>query len=272
MSLEKAPTPRICKIERTEGIGGNEVGFSPERGGIITSLKLAGTEVLYMDDSTFRDPSKNVRGGIPLLFPQAGPADETAFPGLKSHGLARLSHDWVIEPAPSTRPGSFAESLTILLPSPSYPYMFRNRMTGTFDEAGVFQLTQSATNLELERTMPISMGVHPYFRVPHAERQNIVFDFPGGDVAKQRAEIWMNDGTVSLDNPCTPMRISIPTIGTLVLTASPEYKKVWLWSKPDADFICIEPVMRDEGGIVSDPCHIAPSETISASLSVSLER
>ncbi len=272
MSLEKAPTPRICKIERIEGIGGNEVAFSPERGGIITSLKLAGTEVLYMDDSTFRDPSKNVRGGIPLLFPQAGPADETAFPGLKSHGLARLSHDWVIDSAPSTQPGSFAESLTMLLPPPSYPYMFRTRVTGTFDESGTFELTQSATNLELDKRMPIAMGLHPYFKVPAAERQNIVFDFPGGEQAKQNAEIWMNDGTVSLDNPGVPMRLIVPTLGTLVLTASPEYKKVWIWSKPDSDFICIEPVMRDEGGIVNDPRLIAPSDTISASLSVSLER
>ena len=68
------------------------------------------------------------------------------------------------------------------------------------------------------------------------------------------------------------MRVHIPTIGTLILTASPEYKKIWFWSKPDSDFICIEPVMRDEGGIVNDPCLIAPSETYSASLSVALEK
>ena len=231
---------------------------------------MDGTELLYMDEATFRDPTKNVRGGIPLLFPQAGPADESKFPGLKQHGIARLSHDWVREHTDS--PGSFAESLTIRLPTPSFPYQFRLDVSGTFDDQGAFILSQKAMNLEEEKSMPISMGLHPYFKVPREERANIVFDFPGGEHAAQNAQTWMNDGTVSLDNPHSPMRIHMPTVGTLVLTASPEYKKVWVWSKPDSDFICIEPVMRNEGGIISDPHLIEANQSFVASLSIALEK
>jgi galactose mutarotase-like enzyme len=272
MNFEKSPTPRACKIERLEGVGGNEVSFSPERGGIITSIKFEGTEVLYLEDATFRDTAKNVRGGIPLLFPQAGPADETRFPGLKQHGLARLSSEWKLNPAPNKNLGSFSESLTVLEPTASFPYKFRTDVTGMFDEAGAFVLTQSGTNLEEVREMPISMGLHPYFKVPHGERKNIIFDFPGGEVAAQKSQVWMSDGTVVLDNPGTPLRVYIPELGTLILSPSSEYRNIWIWSKPDADFICIEPVMRNEGGIVNDPHMLRPGESLAASLSVQLER
>lgn len=272
MSLEKGPEPRVCKIESIDGPDGNRVSYSPERGGIITSLELHGTEILYMDESTFKDTNKNVRGGVPILFPQAGPGEEALFPGLKQHGVARLSRDWVRETPMHDSHAAFAESLTIRLPTPAYPYQFRIDISGSFDESGVFKLIQSATNLEEDREMPVSMGLHPYFKVPAAERKNIVFDFPGGEIATANAETWMNDKTVSIDNPGVPLRITIPTVGTLVLALSPEYKKFWIWSKPDADFICIEPVMRDEGGIVNDPHMVKPGRTLSASLSIALEQ
>ena len=150
--------------------------------------------------------------------------------------------------------------------------MFRTDVTGSFSEDGTFTLSQGATNLETDKQMPISMGLHPYFRVPRDERKNIVFDFPGGEIAKNGTDTWMNDGTVKLDNPNVPMRIILPTIGTLSLTASREYKQLWVWAKPDSDFICIEPVMRDEGGIVNDPHMIAPGESLNAKLSIRLEK
>ncbi len=272
MSLEKPTVLRIPKIERLEGESRNAVSFSPERGGIITSLQFGGQEVLYFDESTFNDPAKNVRGGVPVLFPNAGPGNEALYPGLKQHGVARLSHDWVKEAAPDNHLGSFAESLTILLPTPSYPYMFRTGISGSFDEAGVFTLTQSAANLSTEKEMPVSMGLHPYFKVDNAKRKDIRFDFPGGAIAEERADVWMNDGTVSIDNPNTDMRVVIPDVGTLVLRASPEYKKIWIWSKPDGDFVCIEPVMNDEGGLVNSPHMIAPGAQLSAFLRVALEK
>ncbi len=45
----------------------------PARGGIITEWVLAGKPVLYMDPTTLLDTTKNVRGGMPILFPVCGP-------------------------------------------------------------------------------------------------------------------------------------------------------------------------------------------------------
>ena len=49
----------------------------PERGAIVTALRVGDRDVLYLDRATLEDPTKNVRGGIPVLFPYAGkPVDE----------------------------------------------------------------------------------------------------------------------------------------------------------------------------------------------------
>ena len=71
--VETVRSPRFGRPELTTEGEGNEVSFSPERGGIITSLKLGGKELLYLDEETFRNPEVNVKGGIPILFPNAGP-------------------------------------------------------------------------------------------------------------------------------------------------------------------------------------------------------
>ncbi len=69
--------------------------IAPARGAIVTSFQVAGRELLYLDQTTFSDPSKNVRGGIPILFPTPGklPNDTWQRDGqagsLKQHGFAR---------------------------------------------------------------------------------------------------------------------------------------------------------------------------------------
>jgi hypothetical protein len=53
------------------------------------------TRVLFMDDETLRDPTKNVRGGVPVLFPTPGKLvdDKWSYAGhsgsMKQHGFAR---------------------------------------------------------------------------------------------------------------------------------------------------------------------------------------
>jgi galactose mutarotase-like enzyme len=54
----------------------------PERGGLITGWRCNGVEWLYLDVQRFADPSKLVRGGIPVLFPICGglPGDQLPLP------------------------------------------------------------------------------------------------------------------------------------------------------------------------------------------------
>ena len=229
---------------------GENFSFCPDRGGIITSLILGGKEILYMDRETLLDTSKSVRGGIPILFPNAGPIEGSQFPELKQHGFARTSSAWKCE----MQEQEFIETLRANEATKRvFPFDFELRMRGKLEDNGSFTLTQEVLNLAPNQAMPVAMGLHPYFKVPDAEKRNITFDFPGDDVAEAQAQTWMDGGMIALDNPTAPLRITLPTIGTLVMNFSKEYEKIWIWSLPGKDFICIEPMMREPGGFVSNP-------------------
>ena len=268
-SLEQRP----FKVDTIENGLGDSVSFSLERGGIIRSLKLSSTEILYMDPKTFNNPKVNVRGGIPILFPNSGPIQ-----GLPQHGFARTSSSW--QRIEESKRGYFKERLFASNESyahEEYKYPFILEMEGLLDGPGKFRLTQSVRNAApLSSTpveMPVAMGLHPYFRVPKGMRDKISFDFPRGKILDQNRNKWMNDGTVSFDNPMTTMYVDIPEIGKLAIEASPLYRKIWVWSKEsetDEDFICIEPVVGDEGTLTANPLLLKPGEVARGEMSIRL--
>lgn len=245
----------------------NEASFCPKRGGIITSLKFEGKEVFYFDRNTFEDEGQSVRGGIPILFPNAGELKENnIFPKLSRHGFAR-NMEWNFEQGNNY----FNESLTSSDKTKLvYPYNFNLKITGRFID-GYFNLTQEIENIG-NVDMPISSGLHPYFYVPNNEKENIIFDFPGGEYIKDNFETWSNGGTLYLDNPNVPLKIFIPSIGELFIKISKEYKKIWVWSLPDKDFICIEPMMGEVNGLIDKPTIIKPSQNLISSIEISLSQ
>lgn len=70
-----------------------EAAVSPERGAIVTHLRIGEQEILFLDRATFEDPVKNVRGGVPILFPFAGRLSDDQFvpanTRIGQHGFAR---------------------------------------------------------------------------------------------------------------------------------------------------------------------------------------
>ena len=81
----------------------SEIEVVPERGGIITRWRQNGKEILYLDEARYQDPSKTVRGGVPILFPICGnlPNDTFEHQGnaykLIQHGFGRHLSWKVIE-------------------------------------------------------------------------------------------------------------------------------------------------------------------------------
>ena len=260
------------KIETIKTPEGNEVSFCPERGGIITSIKFKGKEILYLDLATLQDTKVSVKGGVPVLFPNAGPLDSPQFPNLKQHGFAR-SMNWQSQKGKENFTQTLqADENTKKL----FPYNFKLSIGGQFNEDGSFSINQSIGNLEKEEVMPVSMGLHPYFRVPHDAKKDIKFNFKGGDLVEQNVETWANAKAFKIDNPRVEdpnavMEVVIPSVGTLIIDASPEYKRIWIWSLPGKDFVCIEPVMRDKGGLVDDPEKIQPGTTLDSKVNIKLK-
>lgn len=260
----------ILKIKTIKTPEGNEVSFCPERGGIITSLKLNGQEILYLDQDTFKDINVNVKGGIPILFPNAGPIPDNmkteALKNLKQHGFVRNSKFNSIK-----KINVFNESLSSDLKTKEvYPYDFKLSIDGHFEKDNSFSIIQTVENIG-ENEMPISSGFHPYFKVSSEEKKNIKFNFKGGDYIKDQFEKWSNNEYVSIENPNEPIEIVIPNLGVILLNFSKEYKRIWVWSMEGKDFICVEPVMQDVGGIITDPEKIKPNSTHFSSINILLK-
>ena len=269
-SIENRPEPKIETIKMPNG---DEVSFCPERGGIITSIKMKGREILYLDETTLQDRNVNVKGGIPILFPNAGPLESPEYPDLKQHGFARNSSDWKTVISGD----GFRERLTSNENTKKmFPFDFSFSFGASFDKDSSFTMDQEIENLGENKEMPLSMGLHPYFKVPQNKKREIKFNFEGGKFVEEQVEIWANGKAVSIDNPKIKdpnaiMEIIIPDLGTLVIDVSPEYKKIWVWSMPGKDFVCVEPVMRDKGGLVNDPEKIKPQKTFRARVNFRLK-
>lgn len=266
--MEKNPQLKIETVKTPEG---NEVSFCPERGGIITSIKFDGNEVLYMDDETFNNKEVNVKGGVPILFPNAGPIHDEIktdeLKNLKQHGFVR-EFKWNYQ----KEENGFSEVLTSNPKTKEiFPYDFKLSIKANFDNNS-FIIKQEVENTDKEKILPISSGFHPYFKVSSREKKNINFNFQGGEKIKEKTEIWANGEVVSVENPNVPFTVDIPGLGELHFEISKEYKRILVWSQEGKDFVCIEPVMRDKGGIVSDPEKIQPGVKHESFFKISKEK
>lgn len=258
------------KIENIKTPEFGEVSVCPERGGIITSLKLGDKEVLYMDEETLKNHDVSVKGGVPVLFPNAGPipdeikTEETK--NLKQHGFARDSN-WDFK---KTSTGFSEKLISNKKTKEMFPYDFVLIMNGQFNKNGSFSISQSIENTG-NNDMPISSGFHPYFKVQTENKKDIKFNFKEGDQIINKIDIWANGKAISLEKPNGIFEVEIPELGTLEFEASKEYQRLWIWSQENKNFVCIEPVMRDKGGIINNPELIKPGEKLELFFNIKLK-
>src|SRR5579862_6316835 len=82
-------------IELSDADARSTVTIVPGRGAIVTRFRVGDRELLYLDEATLRDRTKNVRGGVPVLFPSPGRLNGDRFEqggrsgSMKQHGFAR---------------------------------------------------------------------------------------------------------------------------------------------------------------------------------------
>lgn len=250
---------------KTISSGDSEVSFCPSRGGMIISLKLKGKEIFYFDKETFLDSNLSVRGGIPILFPNAGELPvNNIFPNLHRHGFAR-NMEWSFEQCDNY----FNETLISNEETKKfYPYDFKLTINGIIED-DTFVLSETIENTG-DVDLPVSSGLHPYFYVKDDKKSDIIFNFLTGEYVKDNAEVWKNGGTLSVDNTGENIEVDLVGANKIILEASKEYKKIWFWSLPDKDFVCIEPVMRDQGGIIDNPEIVKPGQKISLYMKIKL--
>jgi galactose mutarotase-like enzyme len=225
------------------------VALAPTRGGIVTRFVVGERPVLYLDESTLLDPGKNLRGGVPVLFPSPGAlADERfcygeATGSMKQHGFAR-QRPWSVTAADERAAtlGLRSDEAT----RAQYPWDFVLTLRYALDGARL-RITQRVEN-HSATAMPFAMGFHPYFFVPDGDKARTSIS-----TAATHAFDNTSKTTVALDGPIDLMRaeldLHLDEHATLVLadghrvevTASPEFTRWVIWTLHGKDFVCLEP-------------------------------
>lgn len=230
----------------------SRVELAPARGGLITSFRVRERELLYMERETLVEPSKNVRGGIPVLFPAPGKLTGDSFRcegragAMKQHGFAR-TQPWACEPGPA---GDACATITLTANDETraaYPWDFtlslRISLLGTRLTIGV-QLRNTGS-----AALPFAFGLHPYFVTTDKRAARIdtratrAFDnvakitrpFTGFDLTAPELDLHL------LDHGSNASALHLGDGSRVELRASHEFSRWVVWTLGGKDFVCLEP-------------------------------
>jgi galactose mutarotase-like enzyme len=230
----------------------SSVSYLPETWGHIVSCVIDGVELFH---DMFADSNKP-KGWMPYMFPNAGPLTQdekdTWWIDLEQHGFWRTSSwsqilEWVQEL-------SFIS--TVWYP---YKWIVRNEIEMCDDGWVIFH--HYVTN-QWDCDIPISSGLHPYFNIPTWNKSKINWKIQWWDNVKNDIDIWSEWWTWEYNVPADKKIVfTIPDIWEISLELSGDYKKFWVWSLEDKDFVCVEPVMNSVWWIVKTPVIVKPGET-----------
>jgi galactose mutarotase-like enzyme len=241
----------VNETEITLNDGDSAVAIAPHRGAIATRFDVGRHRVLFMDHETLRDQTKNVRGGVPVLFPTPGKLadDKWSHAGksgsMKQHGFAR-NLAWRVGEHGANRAVLSLESGDAT--RAQFPWDFAFDMTFTVS-GSTLRLDQRVTNTGTG-TLPFGVGFHPYFVVADADKpktrittqarrafDNVTkqtIDLPVIELAQKEVDLHL------IDHGSTHSELVTPT-GTVKLVGSPEYTHWVVWTLAGRDFVCLEP-------------------------------
>lgn len=244
----------MATIEKLEGPlvrwrlseGNTFVEVVPARGGLVSAYQVDGVPVLYLDEQTLLDPTRSVRGGVPLLFPRAGkppPGSKLAqhgfLRGMPFEVTAAVADDatarlecWV---------GSTPDTLAV------WPYPFEARLAvSLFDSRLMMEF--AFTNLG-DEPMPLHFGLHPYFAVADKQQVRVegavgpAFDNTRG-TQREVGPVDFSEGEVDLH--FTPFEAEGTTLergdGRRVKLAwTSHFRTLVVWTLPGKPYVCVEP-------------------------------
>ncbi len=233
--------------------GKSIVLITPARGGLVTRFVVDGEEVLYLEEETLVDPSKNVRGGIPILFPSPGPLTNGRFDWrglsgeMKQHGFARTLPWRVVT---SGRREAVLELTSSADTRDAFPWDF----------ALSFRYVLAGPKLSIEQTvensssvaLPFALGLHPYFRVPQTDKPRTLLPTRAtrawDNVAKREiallGSIDLSAEEVDLhllDHGANGASLVLPSGRSIHVHATSHYGRWVVWTLGGRDFVCLEP-------------------------------
>lgn len=263
--------------------GSCQVSVSPHRGAIVTSLKIHDQELLYLDRATFDDPLKNVRGGIPVLFPICGPLPEPQYLwadakySMKQHGFARDQEWKVVDRSPERLALELTDNEVTRA---QYPFSFSYGLVYQALAEGL-RIEQTIKNLG-ESAMPLQFGFHPYFLVGDKDALEFSLpvsrfcdnkseargDFTGFDFSSEEIDLAFPQPTAKEAGFRDPSR----DLGVRI-SYDELYQVLVFWTLKGSPFVCLEPWSSSRLAFPqgSDLHHLAAGETITANISIASE-
>lgn len=234
-------------------VGASEAELAPSRGALVTRFAVDGEELLFLDAATLLDPSKNVRGGIPLLFPFAGkPPPGTSLP---QHGFARR-RPWEVLTATSDGTSAWVECVLRddAESRAAWPWAFELRYAVTLSEGGL-SLEWTLFNRD-PKPLPLHFGIHPYFLV--GEKALVRVEGASGLAFDNRAQADRHVDTVDFSEGEVDLHFAAPASRrtrlerglppAVALEWSPQFDTLVLWTLPGQPFVCVEP-WSGRGGV-----------------------
>jgi len=234
-------------------LAGSRVELAPARGAIVTSFVVHGRELLYLEPNTLADPAKNVRGGIPVLFPSPGKLAGDRFVrdgktgSLKQHGFAR-NLPWT----PDATTNQNAAEVTLRLSSSEqtyrdYPWEFAAELRFVLQGARL-SIHHRVRNTG-SAVLPFALGYHPYFVVTDKSRAHIdtsatrAYDnvhkapvsFRGFDLTLPELDLYL------LDHGSSHSALHLGDGTRIEVRGSPEFTRFVVWTVAGKDYVCLEP-------------------------------
>ena len=255
--------------------GSSVVEIAPTRGGMVTRFAVGDRELFYLDEATFRDETKNVRGGNPVLFPSPGPLANERFTwggrtgSMKQHGFARNRAWTVVE--------SSERALTLELRSDDrsvaqFPWDVVVRMRHVLTGPRL-RIEQRVENIG-DAPMPFAFGFHPYFLVRDADKAKTAIPTDAtrafDNVTKKEIDVTgpvdLTQKEVDLhlfDHQKNEASLDLADGSRVIVRASPEYHRWVIWTLAGKDFVCLEPWTAGGDALnrEKDVLVVAPRET-----------
>ncbi len=227
---------------------------TPEKGGMATSFTKNRVEYLWLRDGNYESTDRP-RCGIPILFPNCSKPDGgvhifdgVAYP-IEIHGFADLL-PWRVSHA-----GDDAIELELTANGlTKFVYPFDFKLTMRYTLAGAHAgLTLTVANTGA-KTLPFSVGFHPYFAVSALE--NVVFAIKAatcsedakGQQPNAPAAITLTKKPGSADSIRlltgveSPMKLTDTADGrTVTVDFDENFSNGVLWQQDAEHFVCMEP-------------------------------
>jgi galactose mutarotase-like enzyme len=287
MHLERREGPGALETYVLSGDGA-EVRLVPGRGGLVTHWNVAGEALLFLDEATLVDLSRNVRGGIPLLFPNAGPLppEGVTIAGKHltqpQHGLARLAAWQVVDAVCDEDTARVSMRLRSSdVTRAGFPFDFVSDLAVSLSD-GRLLLEWRFTNTG-DTAMPLHAGTHPYFAVPVAQKAKASVPSKATLLKERRsrevrAATPVRFGEEEVDVALLdhgPAATLLRGDGSRIeLNSTPQLSTLVLWTLPHQPFICVEPWTAPSGALVNGEgvLSIAPGATEALALELRFVR